>query len=80
MKKLDGRKLDPNTMEQFRIHAVQRVQEGESPEVVVKALDFARACIYNWLSRYRAGGWHALKSGKGTGRPKKLNWKQHHYV
>jgi len=39
-------------------------------------LGFVRACIYNWLARYRAGGWHALRSGKGTGRPKKLSGKQ----
>jgi transposase len=76
MKKLDGRKLDPKTMEQIRMRAVQRVQEGESPEVVIKTLGFARACIYNWLARYRAGGWDALKTGKQTGRPKKLNGRQ----
>ena len=76
MKKLDGRKLDPKTMEEFRIRAVQRVQEGKSPETVIKTLGFARACIYNWLARYRSGGWHALRSGKGTGRPRKLTGKQ----
>jgi transposase len=56
--------------------AVQRVQEGESPERVIKTLGFSRACIYNWLARYRAGGWHALKIGSRTGRPKKLGGKQ----
>ncbi len=54
MEKLDGRKLDPKTMEELRIRAVHRVQEGESPETVVKALGFARACIYTWLARYRS--------------------------
>lgn len=63
-------------MEEIRTRAVQRVQEGESPEDVIKALGFARACIYNWLARYRAGGWHGLRSGKGTGRPKKLSGSQ----
>jgi transposase len=76
MEKLDGRKLDSKTMEQIRIRAIQRVQEGESPEVVIKTLGFTRACIYNWLARYRAGGWHALKTGKQSGRPKKLDGKQ----
>jgi len=76
MEKLDGRKLNPKTMEEIRIRAVHRVQEGESPETVIKALGFVRACIYNWLARYRAGGWHALRSGKGTGRPKKLSGRQ----
>jgi transposase len=73
MEKFDGRKLSPKTKEEIRIRAVRRVQEGESPEIVIHALGFSRACIYNWLARYRSGGWHALKSGKGTGRPKKLS-------
>ena len=76
MKTKDGRKLGSKTLEEIRIRAVQRVQDGESPEKVIKALGFARACIYNWLARYRAGGWHALKSGKHTGRPKKLGARQ----
>ena len=76
MEKLDGRKLDSKTVEQIRARAVQRVQEGESPEVVIKALGFTRACIYNWLARYRAGGWDALRTGKQSGRPKKLDGRQ----
>lgn len=73
MKTQDGRKLSPKTQEEIRIRAVQRVQDGESPEKVIKALGFTRACIYNWLARYRAGGWHGLKTGSRTGRPRKLN-------
>jgi transposase len=72
MKTQDGRKLGPKAMEKIRTHAVQRVQDGESPEVVIKILGFSRACIYNWLARYRSGGWHALRSGKQSGRPRKL--------
>ena len=59
-------------MEEIRVRAVQRVQAGESPEVVIKTLGFSRACIYNWLARYRAGGWHGLRTGQRSGRPKKL--------
>ena len=76
MKNLDGRKISPKAMEEIRIRAVQQVQAGESPETVIKTLGFARACIYNWLARYRAGGWHALKTGSRSGRPKKLAGKQ----
>ena len=76
MKTLDGRKLSPATLEEIRSRAVQRVQDGESPEKVIKALGFSRACIYNWLARYRSGGWHGLKTGARSGRPKKLDGSQ----
>jgi transposase len=76
MEKLDGRKINPKAMEEIRVRAVQRVQAGESPETVIKTLGFARACIYNWLARYRAGGWGALKTGSRSGRPKKLTGTQ----
>lgn len=72
MRKTDGRKISPEAMEEIRVRAVQRVQAGESPEVVIKTLGFARACIYNWLARYRSGGWHGLRTGQRSGRPKKL--------
>jgi transposase len=76
MKTQDGRKLSPKTLEEIRKRAVQRVQDGESPEKVIETLGFARACIYNWLARYRAGGWHGLVTGSRTGRPRKLNGSQ----
>jgi transposase len=76
MKTQDGRKLSAKTLEEIRTRAIQRVQDGESPEIVIKALGFSRACIYNWLARYRAGGWHALKDRQKSGRPKKLTGSQ----
>jgi transposase len=65
--------LDHGTLEAIRVRAVQQVQAGESPEVVVRALGFSRRCIYSWLAMYRAGGWDALKAKKIPGRPKKLS-------
>jgi transposase len=80
MEKLDGRKISPKAMEEIRIRALQRVQAGESPEKVIKTLGFARACIYNWLARYRAGGWQALRTGNRSGRPKKLSGTQIRWI
>lgn len=80
MEKLDGRKISPKAMEEIRVRAVQRVQAGESPEKVIQTLGFARACIYNWLARYRNGGWHALRTGSRSGRPKKLAGPQIHWI
>ena len=80
MKKLDGRKINPKAMEEIRIRAVHCVQAGESPETVIKTLGFARASIYNWLARYRTGGWQALKTGSRSGRPKKLTGSQIRWI
>ena len=55
----DGRKLPREALEAIRIRAVERVQAGESPEVVIKALGFHRGQIYDWLAAYREGGYEA---------------------
>lgn len=75
MKKHDGRRLSQKVIEEIRVRAVQRVQEGESPEQVIKALGFARACIYNWLARYRNGGWDALQDWKQDRTASQAHWK-----
>jgi transposase len=72
----DARKLDHKTLEAIRIRAVEQVQAGESPEVVIKALGFSRACIYEWLAWYREGGWEALRAKPIAGRPRRLSGKQ----
>ena len=76
MAKSDARKLDHQTLEEIRMRAVERVQAGESPEVVIQALGFSRACIYKWLARYRAGGWGGLKARPLAGRPTKISGAQ----
>jgi transposase len=72
----DARQLDHKTLEEIRIRAVERVQAGESPETVIKALGFSRACIYNWLAMYRTGGWGALKARVLHGRPRRISGAQ----
>jgi len=80
MKRRDGRALDHKTLEEIRIRAVERVQAGESPEVVIQALGFSRRCIYTWLARYRAGGWGGLKARALQGRPMKVSPAQMRWV
>ncbi len=71
--KQDARKIDRAALEAIRVRAVQQVQAGESPEVVIRALGFTRRCIYTWLSMYRSGGWDALKARKAPGRARRLS-------
>jgi transposase len=79
-KRRDARKLDHKTLEEIRMRAVEQVQAGESPEAVIKALGFSRACIYEWLAWYREGGWDALRAKPITGRPRRLTGKQVRWI
>jgi len=76
MRDNDGRKLDHKTLEAIRIRAVEQVEAGESPEVVIRALGMSRPRIYEWLAAYREGGYEALKAKQLFGRPPKLTGKQ----
>ena len=80
MKKRDGRALDHKALEEIRIRAVQRVEEGESPEDVIRTLGFARSVIYHWLATYREGGIDALRAKPISGRPSKMTGKQLEWV
>jgi len=80
MPKNDARKLDHKTLEAIRIRAIEQVQAGGSPEVVIKALGFSRSCIYEWLSRYRSGGWQALRAVPLNGRPRKITGPQMKWI
>jgi transposase len=75
MKNNDARKLDHKSLTELRKRAVASVQEGQSPEIVAKAVRVDRRTIYGWLSRYRDGGWVALDAKKRGGRPAKLDGK-----
>jgi transposase len=80
MNKTDARRLDHKTLTELRKRAVASVQEGESPEVVARALGINRATIYGWLARYRSGGWGALEARRRGGRPPKLDSKALRWV
>jgi transposase len=76
--KRDGRTLDHVTLEEMRVLAVQRMNEGEHPEVVASSLGLNRSWAYKCraAARGRGHGLKALRSTKATGRPRKLSLAQ----
>jgi transposase len=70
--KRDGRSLAHNTLEEMRILAVQRMAEGEHPDDVAASLGMNRSWAYKIRAQARGRGVRALRSTKGTGRPRTL--------
>jgi transposase len=64
----DGRKIPDDVMYYIRVMAVNSIRVlGQSPEVIAKAYNFNRACIYRWLRQYDEGGFAALESDMAQG-------------
>ena len=45
----------------------------ETACLVAKIYNIQERVVFNWLARYRSGGWHALKEGVRSGRENKLS-------
>jgi len=80
--KRDGRTLDRATLETIRLMAIERVREGEAPSEVIAAYGFNRTTIYKWIkAAMQPGvGVKALRSRKGSGRPRTLSPRQEQQV
>jgi transposase len=80
--KRDGRALAHNTLEEMRILAVRRMAEGEHPNDVAASFGMHRSWAYKVRAqaRGRGHGVRALRSSKGTGRPRKLTRVQEQQV
>jgi transposase len=70
--KRDGRSLAHNTLEEMRILAVQRMAEGEHPDDVAASFGMNRSWAYKIRAQVHGHGVRALRSTKGTGRPRTL--------
>lgn len=80
--KRDGRTLAHNTLEEMRMVAVQRMNEGERPEDVAASFGFHRSWAFKCraAARGRGHGARALRSTKASGRPRKLTPAQERQV
>ncbi len=56
-----------------RIEVVEAiVLRDEEIATVVRVFNVPERTVFDWLARYRASGWHALREGKRSGRPRKV--------
>lgn len=80
--KRDGRTLAHNTLEEMRMLALQRMREGEKPAAVSASFGMNRTWAYKVLAaaRGRGKGARALRSTKGSGRPRSLTATQERQV
>ena len=66
----DARLIPDEVMTYIRILAVRAVIEnGRSPEEVIRIFGMSRSCIYDWLNRFEQGGYAGLETQKAPGYP-----------
>ena len=59
---------------QKRKEVVEAVVLRKEPvELVARIFNIPQRTVFDWLARYRQGGWHALIEGNRQGRPKKIS-------
>lgn len=78
--KRDGRTVSRAALEEMRVMALQRMNEGESPAEVAATFGLHRGWAYKVLAKAKGRGEHALLSTKGTGRPRTLTAAQERQV
>lgn len=80
--KRDGRTVAHNTLEEMRVLAVLRMAEGENPAAVAASFGMHRSWAFKCraAARGRGKGLKALRSTKGTGRPRKLTEAQERQI
>jgi len=49
------------------------INRKEAVDVVARIYNITQRTVFNWLARYRSGGWHALNETHRQGRPKKIS-------
>lgn len=80
--KRDGRTVSHEALETMRLMALERMAEGENPGEVSMSFGLHRTWAYKVRAKAkgRGKGKRALRSTRGTGRPRKLNAAQERQV
>lgn len=78
--KIDGRKISREKLAEIRLEVVRRVESGERPSHVAKAMGLGPNRVFEYLARYRKGGKAALERKKASGRPTRLTGPQMRWI
>ena len=78
--KRDGRQVSRAALQEMRLMALQRMNEGESSTAVAASFGLHRGWAYKVRAQGRGRGKRALLSRKGTGRPRSLSAVQERQV
>ena len=78
--KIDGRKISRERLAEIRIEVVRRVEGGERPSDVARAMELGTNRVFEYLARYREGGAQALERRKAPGRPTRLRGTQLRWI
>ena len=78
--KRDGRKLSHKTLEEMRLMAIQRMEEGEAPSAVAASFGLHRGWACKCRAAVRQKGLECLRSTQGSGRPRSLTPEQEQQI
>lgn len=70
MNNIDGRRLSDSIREEIRFQAIKDWHEGLSPTNLARKYGTSRKIVYQWIDRFRQGGWDGLKTLTGKTGPK----------
>ena len=70
MDNIDGRKIPDPVREQIRFEAIRHWLAGMNPTNLARKYGTSRKIIYQWINRYKQGGWNGLKTRTGKTGPK----------
>ena len=66
MDNIDGRKIPDPVREQIRFEAIENWLAGMTPTRLAHKYGTSRKIVYQWIDRYKTGGWEGLKTRSGS--------------
>ena len=73
----DGRALAHNVLEEMRFRSIEAYKGGKGVLEIAELLGLHWGSVSRWLTKWRRGGTAALHGTKATGRPRKIDCREH---